>query len=106
MSPLHVTPPTSIFNEDGDFKMGIKYNITLYPIFKDRQYDSWYHKAHAIASVHGTETVYDPHHSPSETSHALVWVEIKFVLFSVFCKNLQTSAGHMLVKCHTDSSDA
>ena len=27
-------------------------------------------------------------------------------MFSVFCKNLQTSVSHMLVKCHSDSSNA
>ena len=41
------------------------------------QYDSWYSEAHAIASIHGTETVFDPHYSPTETSQALLWVEIK-----------------------------
>ena len=45
----------------------------LYPIFmNDRQYDSWYHKTHAIASVHGTETTFDPNYSPTETSQALL----------------------------------
>ena len=26
-------------------------------------------------------------------------------MFSVFCKNLQTSVGHMFIKCHSDFSD-
>ena len=26
-------------------------------------------------------------------------------MFSIVCKNLQTSVGHMLIKCHSDSSD-
>ena len=31
------------------------------PFFKDdRQYDCWYCETHAIAIVHGTETVLDP----------------------------------------------
>ena len=32
---------------------------------------------HAIASVHGTETVFNPNYCPTETSQALLWVEIK-----------------------------
>ena len=59
--PLHVAPPTSTFHEVSDFQKGIKCDITLYHIFKDdRKYDSWYHKTHAIASAHGTETVFNP----------------------------------------------
>ena len=34
ISPLHSTPSTYVFNEVCDFQMGIKHNITLYPIFK------------------------------------------------------------------------
>ena len=70
----------------------------------DRQYDSWYHEAHAIASVHGTETVFNTHYSPTKTFQALLWVEIKCFMLSVFCKNLQMSVGCMLV--HSASRDA
>ena len=67
ISPLHVTPPTSLFNEVNDFQKDIKGNITLYPRFKDYwQYDSWYCKTQAIASIYGTETVFDPHYSPKK----------------------------------------
>ena len=44
--------------------------------------------------------------SPTETSQALLWVEIKRLVFSVFCKNLQTSPDCMLIRHHSDSSDA
>ena len=27
-------------------------------------------------------------------------------MFSVFCKNIQTSVGHMFIKGHSDSADA
>ena len=43
---------------------------------------------------------FDPHYSPSQTSQTLLWVEIKQPMFLVVCKNLQTSVGCMLVKCH------
>ena len=70
-SPLHVTAPTYIFNEVCDFQNGIKCNIMLHPIFdNDQQYDSWYCETHAIASIHGTEAVFDPHYSYSETLQA------------------------------------
>ena len=50
----------------------------LYPIFKDdRHYDSRYCETHAITSIHGPETVFNPHYSPTETSQALLWVEVK-----------------------------
>ena len=94
--PLHTTPSTSIFDEVCDFQMDIKYNITLYPIFKDdRQYDSWSHETHVIASVHGMEAIFDFHYSPTETSQALLWVQIKQSVYSVFCENLQIS----VIKC-------
>ena len=77
-SPLHALSPTSIFNEVHGFQKDTKFNITPYPIFEDdRQYDSWYHETHAITSVPGTEIVFNPHYSPTETSQALLWVEIK-----------------------------
>ena len=82
-------------------------HLMLYPILKDyRQYNSWYHETHAIASVHGTETIFNPHYSPTKTFQALLWVEIKCFMFSLFCKNLQTCVGCMLVKCYSASSDA
>ena len=88
-------------------KKGINHDIMLYPIFRDdRQHDSWYDETHAISSIHSTETVFNPHYSPTETFQALFWVEIKWFMFSVFCKNIQTSAGCMLIKCHSDSSNA
>ena len=106
-SPLHVTSPTSIFNEVHNFQKGINHDIVLYPIFRDdRQHDSWYDETHAIASIHSTETVFNPHYSPTETFQALLWVEIKWFMFSVFCKNIQTYAVCMLIKCHSDSSNA
>ena len=53
-----------------------------------------------------TEAVFNPHHSPTETLQALLWVEITCCyVFSVFCKNLQTSVGCMLIKDHSDYSD-
>ena len=71
-SPLHVALSTSIFNVVFDFQKGIKCKLTLFPIFNEnRQYDSWYHETHTIASVHGIKTVFDPHYSPPETSQAL-----------------------------------
>ena len=44
----------------------------LYPIFKD----DWQY-THAIASVHGTKTVFNPNYCPTEISQDLLWVEIK-----------------------------
>ena len=56
ISPLHVTPSTSIYNEVCEFQKGIKCDITLYHIFKDdRQNDSWYCKTHTIDTIHGTK---------------------------------------------------
>ena len=37
---------------------------------------------------------------------ALLWVEIKCFMFSVFCKSLQMSVGHMLVECYSASSNS
>ena len=92
-SPLNAMSHTHIFNKVHDFQKGIKCNIILNPIFMDdQQYSSWYHETHAITSVHGTEAVFDPHYRTTETSQALLWIEIKCFLFSVFCKNLQASA--------------
>ena len=106
-SPLHVALSTSIFNEVFDFQKGIKCKLTLYPIFNEnRQHDSWYHETHTIASVHGIKTVFDPHYSPPETSQALLCIKIKSFMFSVLCKNLQISAGHMLAECYSASSNA
>ena len=79
----------------------------MYPIFKDdRQYNSWYCETHPIASAHGTETIIDPNYSHTETSQALLWVEIECFIFSLFCKHLQMSVGHMLVKHYSASSSA
>ena len=102
-SPLNITSPTYIYSEVHEFHKGTKHNTTLYPVFKD---DQQYHDTHAIASVHGTEEVFNSHYSPTETSQALVWLEINCFMFSVFCKNLQASVGHMLIKHHSDSGDA
>ena len=56
---------------------GLSNVILHFTLFKDdRQYDSQY-ETHAIACLHGTETVLYPHYSPTETSQALLWVEIK-----------------------------
>ena len=97
-SPLHVTSPTSLFNGVHNFQKGIKHDIMLYPRFKhDRPDDSWYSETHAIASMHGTETVFNPNYSTTETSQVLLWVEFTQFMFTVFCKNLQTSVDHMLI---------
>ena len=99
--------PTYIFNKIHDFQKGIKCTIMLYPIFKDDwQCDNWYHEKHTIASVHSTEAVFDPHYSSTKTPQVLLWEGIKHFVFSVFCKNQQTSVGHMLIKHHSDSRDA
>ena len=59
----------------------------IYPKFKDdRAHDSWYCETHVIASVYGTETIFGPHHSHTEASQALLWVEIKCFMFSVFVR--------------------
>ena len=53
-----------------------------FPILKnDWQCNSWYHDTHAIASVHGTEDVFDSHYSPTKTSQALLWVEGNILCF-------------------------
>ena len=106
-----LAPSTScpyIYSEVHEFYKGIQCDITLHHIFKDDwQYDSWYCDTHAIVSVHGTEDVFDSHYSPTETSEVLLWLEVKcFVfMFSVFCKNPQTSVGYMLLNHHHDSGD-
>ena len=62
-SPNQLHSTSEIYHEVHDNQKGIKCDIMLYPILKDdQQYDSWYHKAHAIASVHAqkpflTETI-------------------------------------------------
>ena len=96
-SPLNVTSPTYIFNEVNEFQKGIKCDISLYPIFKDdQQYNSWYCDTYAIASVHGTETFSFLTIALPKTLQALLWLEVKHFMLSVFCKNLQTPVGHML----------
>ena len=55
-----------------------------YPMYMDdRQYYSWYHETHTITSIQGTETVFDPHYRPSETSHVFMGRGLTF-MFSVF----------------------
>ena len=96
ISPLHVTHSISIFNEVHDFQRVLNMMIgnMIAGTLKLMQLPPYME-----------QKVFNPHYSPTETSQVLFWVEIKSFMFSVFCKNLQTSVGHMLVKCHSDSSD-
>ena len=96
LAPLILAPsiscPLHIYHDVHDFHKGIKRDITLNPIFKDdQQYDSWYH---TIASVHGTEDVFDSHYNPTETFQVLLLLETKWVRFLCSAR---------IYKCHSRS---
>ena len=98
-SPIHLL-------QAQDFQKG---DISINTTFKDdHQYDSWYCDTYATPCVHGTEHVFHPTYNPTQPSSALLWIvtEMKCFVFSVSCKNPQTLVGHMLIKHHSDSSDA
>ena len=76
----------------------MKQDISVFTPFKDDwQYDSWSHETYATTCLHGTEQVCGSNHDPTQQSSALLWIKIKCSMFSVFCKNIQTSEGHMLI---------
>ena len=90
-----------------DFKKGIKWDATLFTLFKDEmQWDAWQQNTLAQARAQGVEDVLDVNYSPSSPEEQALFLEKQKYMYAVFVQTLLTDQGKALVRQYEASSDA